>query len=259
MNKNIAVIISIVCVIFVMTVSSFAETNIDFQNTQEVVIKYSLKEGSSRSMKVVNTNSEIFKSQVEKLLTRIFDNSNTQKIETINDIPIYKTEFSKYSIVQKPSDKSKNYTKDNSKKTNKSDKIVLSMKNRNVEILTKINGVSFIFENQPYIKDKIVYVPFRPIFEALGSNVTYESNPWYSIIQATKKVNGTETLVEVLIMGTERRAYKSKVGIIKFSTPPEIVQGTTFIPLQSLSKLIDAKVVWKESTKEIIITENSEK
>ncbi|MEI7025596.1 stalk domain-containing protein [Paenibacillus sp. y28] len=110
-----------------------------------------------------------------------------------------------------------------------------------------INGHDRTSEAAPTLIGDTTFVPLRMIFEALGADVYWD--------QATKSVTAVkgETTVSLTI-GSATAAINEE--IITLDAPPQLVDGSTMVPLRFVSEALGAEVSWDEATKTIGISSN---
>jgi len=77
------------------------------------------------------------------------------------------------------------------------------------------------------------FVPFRPLFEAMGAEVDYDL--------VHKKVTATKDNNEVELTIAERIARKNGAEIT-MEAPPQIINKTTYVPLRFVAESLDADV-----------------
>lgn len=101
-----------------------------------------------------------------------------------------------------------------------------------------VNGVSKPLTAAPYISGGRTLVPVRVIAEALGASVNYNSEH-----------------KQITIKKDDERFYM-EVGknIEGFDSTPEIVNGTTFVPIRYVSEKLKCKCVFNSASKEVIIS-----
>lgn len=111
-----------------------------------------------------------------------------------------------------------------------------------IEIKLDLDLVSF--NVKPFIKNGSVMVPFRPLFERLGLQVTWIKNE--QVIIGEKE--GTKIKLKV---GDQNAEVNGKTTSL--SVAPTIVSGNTFVPLRFIAESLDAKVEWDDTVKSAVI------
>ncbi len=101
-----------------------------------------------------------------------------------------------------------------------------------------INNVQLPLSTEPIMKNGTILVPFRDIFEALDYTVTY--NEWSQSIKSTK--NGSEI---TLYIGSTYANVSGKEQTL--SVAPEVINGTTMVPLRFVSEAAGYTVDWNTS------------
>lgn len=109
-----------------------------------------------------------------------------------------------------------------------------------------LNGVPQApLSTPPYLKDGRMMLPLRIISEVLGGKA--EWNP------DTKEVKVTfDDKVVSMVIGSNIAIVNGEA--VSLDTPPEIREGTTFVPLRFISDAFGFEVEWIESTKTAKIT-----
>ncbi len=104
------------------------------------------------------------------------------------------------------------------------------------------------FDVLPEIKKGTTLVPFRPIFEALGLEVTYDKT------SDTVKGSNDEVQIEFII-GEEQAVVNGKLQPL--SQPSQLVDGRTLVPLRFVGEASGKEVVWDAKTRTIHIHSKS--
>ena len=116
----------------------------------------------------------------------------------------------------------------------------------NKEIKVYFNGEQIKFDQKPIIIDGRTKVPFRAIFETMGSIVYYKERT-KTILAITR--NG-DTIYHTV--GTNVAKFN---GVEKtYDSASEIINGRTLIPVRMVSDLLGAIVEWNENDKTIKIS-----
>lgn len=104
---------------------------------------------------------------------------------------------------------------------------------RNTIRLT-VNGEDVTFATtQPYIKNGVTLIPIRGVFEKIGAKVDYDAK--------TRKVMAYKEGIEILLsIGSTAALVNSHEHFV--SVPPEIVSGSTMVPLRFISETLGATV-----------------
>ena len=115
----------------------------------------------------------------------------------------------------------------------------------NKEIKVYFNDEQISFDQQPVIVDGRTKVPFRAIFETMGTVVYYR--------ESDKSILGLSRDGDVIqhTIGTNKATIN---GIEKtYDSISEMMNGRTLIPVRMVSDLLNAEVEWKEKSKEVLI------
>lgn len=128
--------------------------------------------------------------------------------------------------------------------------VPVSAKEQSIKVL--INGEKLITDTEPVIRNGIVLVPFRALFEALGFDVTWNDFD-KSVTAATRTKNGN-IIRYIHFEIRDTQAYISNHGATAtFDIPPVSIGGRTMVPLQFLVDALDMVVLWDETEKAITI------
>ncbi|WP_242611815.1 stalk domain-containing protein [Fictibacillus sp. BK138] len=119
------------------------------------------------------------------------------------------------------------------------------------KITVQINGKTFSYDENAYLKDGRTFVPVRGVFEELEATVNYNAST--GEIKATRwdrrvtlKV-GSTTATVVTDQGT---------STITFDTAPQISDGRTMVPLRFIANALGAETKWNNDTYTASITDN---
>lgn len=113
------------------------------------------------------------------------------------------------------------------------------------EISVSVDGKTVRFETQPFIRNDSTLVGFRAILESLGAEVTWDENTRTVV---AKKDNTEIILVIDSIKATVNGEEKTLL------TAPEIVNGSTMIPVRFISEELGMKVDWDQENRHISVT-----
>ncbi|MTI81625.1 MAG: AMIN domain-containing protein [Firmicutes bacterium] len=104
------------------------------------------------------------------------------------------------------------------------------------EVSVYINQEKINFEDTAPFIDKEsnrTLVPFRKIFESLGSTVSYDGN--------TKTVMGINEDVSIKLPLNQRKAYKNN-AVIELDVAAKVVDGRTMVPLRFIAESLGCNV-----------------
>ncbi|MFI2856065.1 stalk domain-containing protein [Paenibacillus sp. JSM ZJ436] len=111
-----------------------------------------------------------------------------------------------------------------------------------------LDGKAVSFQSAPVIKNGVTFVPFRPLFEALGYKVSWSS--------ASKKVTGS-----FLDQQLEMKAGSTQVSVNGKTTAlqaaPYIAGGSTLVPLRFVAESTGYPVKWDAKSRNILIDRQS--
>lgn len=113
-----------------------------------------------------------------------------------------------------------------------------------------VNNSKVNFSQAPLVEKGVTLVPVRALLESLGAKVY-----WNSDEKTVKADLGAESIK--MVIGS-KTAYVNE-RIVPLTVAPEIVGGTTMIPLRFVSENLGLSVNWNSETKTIKITDNTYK
>lgn len=113
------------------------------------------------------------------------------------------------------------------------------------EIKVKLNGSLISFDAKPCILEDRTMVPMRAILEALGLEVSWDSET--QIINAVSS-DGTLTLQ----VGNNEIIKNGET--YTFDSAPVIIDDRTLVPVRAVSELLGLEVDWKSKTNTVEIT-----
>lgn len=118
------------------------------------------------------------------------------------------------------------------------------------EISIYVNNDLIQSEIKPIIIDGYTYVPVRVVSEAMGCVVEW--------MEESKTVNiAAPNCIVAMQIGNKRmsKQYRGKKSeTIESNNFPIIIEGSTFLPLRTVSEAIDCQVEWDAETKSVFIT-----
>lgn len=110
-----------------------------------------------------------------------------------------------------------------------------------------VNNKEIVLDAAPYIENDSTMVPVRFIAEAFNGNVEYDEE------STMVKIKLGEKNVEFKLDSDEMQIDGKTV---KLPVPVKVVSGRTTLPLRVIMENLDMSVIWKETTKEIVISKN---
>ena len=111
-------------------------------------------------------------------------------------------------------------------------------------ISVTLDGKELFFNTDPVIKNGTTLVGFRAILEALGATVTWDGEKRC----ATAEKDGIK--IELYIDSVTAYVNGEEKTLL---TAPEIINGSTMIPVRFVSENLGMKVTWNESERKVII------
>lgn len=117
----------------------------------------------------------------------------------------------------------------------------------NNEMVT-INGEE-IEVVKPYLSNDVTLVPLRVISTGFAAKIN-----WSSETQTVRILYGDQVIQ--LVIGTKTAVINEE--FIELQTAPELINGTTMVPLRFITQSFGALIDYEPATKEITITSNPE-
>jgi len=111
-------------------------------------------------------------------------------------------------------------------------------------ILITIDGAGLAVKQPPVKKEGRVSVPMRDIFEALGADVGWEKE--------TKTITATRGSKEIILQIGNKEAYIDGEKIT-IDVAPEIVKGSTMVPIRFVTEALGSKVFWDNDSQTVMI------
>jgi hypothetical protein len=114
------------------------------------------------------------------------------------------------------------------------------------EIKIYVNGKKIEPDVKPVIIDNRTLVPVRAIFEAIGVNVTWDSE--------TKTVLSSKDDTIVTMQIGSKNIFLNE-NVKEIDVPAQIINDRTFVPVRAVSESYGLAVSWDMDTKTVTITE----
>lgn len=111
-------------------------------------------------------------------------------------------------------------------------------------IRVQVDGKDLTFTQNPVNRNGRILVPMRTIFETLGATVDWDSG--------TRKVTGRRGDLWVELIVGKPVAVKNGTEML-LDVPPEIINGSTMVPVRFISESLNAEVTWNEKTKMVSV------
>ncbi|GGG04658.1 stalk domain-containing protein [Paenibacillus abyssi] len=113
------------------------------------------------------------------------------------------------------------------------------------DIQVYVDGSKISFKPAPIQEKGTTLVPMRPIFQALGAQVTWE--------QQSRTVIARKDFTTIsLKVGSQQGVVNGKS--VKLQVPAKLVRGTTMVPLRFIGEALGAKLSWSQAKRTITIT-----
>lgn len=112
-------------------------------------------------------------------------------------------------------------------------------------ITVSLDGESLSFDTNPLIKNETTLVGFRSILEALGAEVDWDGDTQ----TVTAKKDGTTVILKINSTSATVNGEEKTL-----QTAPEIINGSTMIPVRFISEQLGMNVDWDSAAKSIKIT-----
>lgn len=119
------------------------------------------------------------------------------------------------------------------------------------DIRIYISGTELKSEQSAAVVEGRTLVPLRAICEALGCKVSWN--------ESTKSANiMSPTIILAVQLANETMAKRviedsENVKSIKLDVAPQLINGSTYVPVRAIAEGLDAAVIWGEKTKTITI------
>ncbi|MDU0205839.1 copper amine oxidase N-terminal domain-containing protein [Paenibacillus sp. MAH-36] len=105
------------------------------------------------------------------------------------------------------------------------------------------------FSAPPFIENPSTLVQFRPVFERLGLDITWDAN--------TRTITGHKQDIEIELQ-IDNPIAKVNGKLTTLSVAPKLREGNTFVPLRFISESVGAKVEWNEALRNVVIYSKKE-
>ena len=112
------------------------------------------------------------------------------------------------------------------------------------DITVFLDGTPVVFDTPPVNEKGVTLVPFRDLFEALGSEVQ-----WLEEDQ-TVLASKDNTIIKLILGSITAYIDDQEYALL---APPRIVNGRTLIPLRFVSEALGMEVEWRQTSKAIYI------
>lgn len=122
-----------------------------------------------------------------------------------------------------------------------------TFKNREREISVFLDGKKISFATAPFIKNDTTLVGFRAILELLGAEVSWN--------EQTREVTAKKDGIHIVLTIDSKKAYVNGEEHILL-VAPEIVNGSTMIPVRFVSEQLGLSVAWNAPLRRVEITTN---
>ena len=113
------------------------------------------------------------------------------------------------------------------------------------DVKIKVNG-SLLSDAQAILKDGSTLLPVRSVSTALGGEVIWDNET------KTASIDKDDTSVNITIGQKEITVNNKKQAI---STPAQIVNGRTYVPLRALGEALECDITWVNETKTVEISQ----
>lgn len=116
------------------------------------------------------------------------------------------------------------------------------------QITVTVNDEPIVFEetSRPMMLGGRVMVPLRGVTEKLGGNVLYDDAT--RVITGAHPATGNQFRLRV---GSDEALLNGQK--MSLDTPPQVINGTTYVPLRFVSEALGAKVHWEPQQHSVII------
>jgi hypothetical protein len=107
-----------------------------------------------------------------------------------------------------------------------------------------VNGEVLPTNVSPIVRNDLVYVPVRGVFERFGANLTYNRRT-----RTVTALRGRQRIVARIGRSTATVNGEPKL----MDGPPVIVKGRTMVPLRFFAYSLDSQVIWRPETRRVEI------
>ena len=107
-----------------------------------------------------------------------------------------------------------------------------------------VNGNELYLDQDPVVSGGRVLVPLRPIMEALGANVNWDS--------ISETVNATRQSTTLKLQVGKQFAYCNGAQV-NLDEPSKIIGGRVFVPLRFISETFGASVGWDNNSRMVTV------
>ena len=115
----------------------------------------------------------------------------------------------------------------------------------NTDVQINVNG-NFLSDAQAVLKDGSTLLPVRSVSTALGGEVVWDS----ATKTASIDKDGTQVTITI---GAKQIFVNGNPETI--STPAQIINGRTYVPLRALGEALNCNIAWVNETKTVEITQ----
>lgn len=131
--------------------------------------------------------------------------------------------------------------------------IVQVVTGKSVESPIRVNiyGKAIVFSQPPIMKKGTVLVPLRPIFDSVTKKLDGNMHTDLEFTKSTNKVRVEYgDLYFILKTGSKKVETNSTTsGILTLAVAPEIINGTTYVPIRAFSNFYGLDVSWNNKTR----------
>ena len=120
------------------------------------------------------------------------------------------------------------------------------------EISVMLNGIKLEFDVLPQIIDNRTLVPMRTIFEALGCEITWNSEK--QSILAVRDDREITMVIGHTEMYLYDKLYDGNSRILTLDVPPQIINDRTLVPVRAISEALNCMVEWNSDAQTVVIT-----
>lgn len=119
------------------------------------------------------------------------------------------------------------------------------------EINILVNNQPVQSEVKPVVVENTVFVPIRPVAEAMGCEVI-----WVASMQSVNIRNKT-TIIGMQVgndkISRQKRTSEGATTVLTCEKAPRVINGSAYIPLRSMAEALGAQVAWDQTGKTVII------
>ncbi|MBP1993045.1 copper amine oxidase N-terminal domain-containing protein [Paenibacillus eucommiae] len=117
----------------------------------------------------------------------------------------------------------------------------------NIQVSLDANSIAFSYP--PFIENSTTLVQFRPIFEKMGLEISWDNH--------TRTIIGRKQGIQIELQ-IDNPVAKVNGNSVTLPVAPKLKEGHTFVPVRFISESVQAKVEWDERDRTVAIHSKKE-